>query len=225
VPAPRKFSQEQLRDAALAIVDEQGLDALTMRALAARLGTGAMTIYNYVDGRDGLDALVTAAVLGAAPAPEARGEPDGPSDWRDEVRAVGTALWRAVRAHPNAIPLLLTRRTLDEATLDQAEALLGALRRAGFGGFGLLTAFRAVSGFVTGFAQAELAGPLSAARGDGFDTVLARARALPAERYAGLREIAEAAAAAEPGAEFRAALDLVLAGLSATLADKIRDSP
>jgi hypothetical protein len=55
-----------------------------------------------------------------------------------------------------------------------------------------------VSGFVTGFAQAELAGPLSAGRGDGFDTVLPHARALPAERYA---------------------------GISAALADKIRDSP
>lgn len=220
MPAPRKFSQEQLRDAALAIVDEQGLEALTMRALAARLGTGAMTIYNYVDGRDGLDALVTAAVLSAAPRWDAEC-----ADWRDEVRAVSTALWRAVRAHPNAIPLVLTRRTLDEATLDQAESLLGALRRAGFGGFGLLTAFRAVSGFVTGFAQAELAGPLSAARGEGFDTVLARAQALPADRYAGLREIAEAAAHAEPAAEFGAALDLVLAGLSAALADQNRDSP
>lgn len=98
----------------------------------------------------------------------------------------------------NAIPLVLTRRTLDEPTLDHAEALLRALRRGSHGGFALLTAFRAVSGFVTGFAQAELAGPLSAGRGDGFDTVLARARALPAERYA---------------------------GLSAALADKIRDSP
>jgi hypothetical protein len=195
-----------------------------MRALAARLGTGAMTIYNYVDGRDGLDALVTAAVLSAVPA---AGPPPGDEspDWRDEVRAAGTALWRAVRAHPNAIPLLLTRRTLDEATLDQAEALLSALRRAGFSGFELLTAFRAVSGFVTGFAQAELAGPLSAARGDGFDTVLARAQALPAERYAGLREIAEAAARAEPAAEFGAALDLVLAGLSAALADNPATHP
>lgn len=55
--------------------------------------------------------------------------------------------------------------------------------------------------------------------------MLARARALPAERYAGLREIAEAAARTEPAAEFHAALDLVLARLSAALADKTHDSP
>jgi hypothetical protein len=126
---------------------------------------------------------------------------------------VTTGLWRAVRAHPNAIPLVLTRRTLDEATLDHAEALLRALRRGGRGGFALLTAFRAVSGFVTGFAQAELAGPLAAGRGEDTGTVLARAKALPAERYPGLREIADAATQADPAAEFRAALDIVIAGL------------
>jgi hypothetical protein len=123
-------------------------------------------------------------------------------------------MWWAVRAHPNAIPLLLARRTLDWATLDQAEALLGALRRGGFGGFALLAAFRAVSGFVAGFAQAELAGPLSSTREDNFSAVLARMRALPVERYPGLREIAEAAASTSPSAEFAAALDLVIAGLS-----------
>jgi len=69
------------------------------------------------------------------------------------------------------------------------------------------------------------------ARGDGFDTVLARARALPAERYAGLREIAEAAALAEPAAEFRAAWTWCSPGSaprwltkSATHPDKIPDS-
>jgi AcrR family transcriptional regulator len=208
VPAPRKFTQEQLRDAALAIVDADGLEALTMRALAARVGTGAMTIYNYVDGRGGLDELVTSAVFATVPLP-----PEPGADWRDDVRAVTTGLWRAVRAHPNAIPLVLTRRTLDEATLDHAEALLRALRRGGRGGFALLTAFRAVSGFVTGFAQAELAGPLAAGRGEDTGTVLARAKALPAERYPGLREIADAATQADPAAEFRAALDIVIAGL------------
>jgi AcrR family transcriptional regulator len=195
VPAPRKFTHEQLRDAALAIVDEQGLDALTMRALAARLGTGAMTIYNYVDRRDGLDGLVTSGVWASAPLWTERHP-----DWRDDLRAVASGLWRAVRAHPNAIPLLLTRRTQDWTTLDQAEALLEA--------------FRAVSGFVAGFAQAELAGPLSLTKEDNFAAVLARMRALPIGRYPGLREVAEAAAATSPTAEFTEALDLVIAGLS-----------
>jgi AcrR family transcriptional regulator len=209
LPAPRKFTAEQLRDAALAIVDEAGLEALTMRSLAARLGTGAMTIYNYVNGRDGLDGLVIAAVMAGAP----ESPPPASADWRDEVRAIATSMWRSARAHPNAIPLLLTRRTLDGPTLDRAEEMLGALRRGGHRDFRLLVAFRAVTCFVVGFAQAELAGPLTAAHGTDSDTVLARAQALPQERYSGLREIAATTAATDRQTEFGAALDLVIAGL------------
>lgn len=199
MPAPRKFSPEQLRDAALAIVDEEGLAALTMRALAGRLGTGAMTIYNYVDGREGLEALVTEAVLAQAPTPG----PERP-DWRDDVRALATTLWQAIRAHPNAIPLVLTRRTLDRPTLHQAEAMLRALRRGGHSGFDLLAAFRAVSGFVAGFAQAELVSPAEA---------IGRVRELAPDDFAGLREMAAAAADTDPAAEFTAALNIVVAGL------------
>lgn len=198
MPAPRKFTAEQLRDAALAIVDTDGLDALTMRSLATRLGTGPMTIYNYVPGRDGLDALVVSAVLAGAPALP---EPSG--DWRADLRALAVVYWRAAEAHPNVVPLLLARRTTDEPTMAGAEALLAALRRGGFGGFGLLTAFRAVSGFVAGFAQTTLDGPLD------------RARDLPAEHYPGLREIAEATDPDDRNTEFGAALDIVLAGLTA----------
>lgn len=202
MPAPRKFTAEQLRDAALAIVDEAGLEALTMRSLAARLSTGPMTIYNYVEGRDGLDTLVVSAVLaGAPPAPAPSG------DWRADVRGLAFTFWRAARAHPNVVPLLLTRRTTDEPTMDRAEALLGALRRGGYREFELLAAFRAVSGFVTGFAQTEVGG---GAPGDPLD----RGLALPVDRYPGLLEIAGATDPDDREAEFAAALDIVLAGLT-----------
>lgn len=205
MPAPRKFTAEALRDAALAIVDTEGLDALTMRALAGRLGTGPMTIYNYVDGRDGLNALVAAAVLADGPPFPRIDDPD----WTVQVRALAEWLWQAVRAHPNAIPLLLNRRTTDESTMAYAEALLAALRRSGRSGLALLAAFRAVTGFVTGFAQARLA-----AEGDA-DPVLEHALALPPDHYPGLREIAEATVAATRDTEFTAALDVVLTGLLA----------
>jgi len=64
----------KLRDAALAIVDEQGLDALTMRAAGfPAWAPERMTIYNYVDRRDGLDRLVTSAVWASAPPSTQRG--------------------------------------------------------------------------------------------------------------------------------------------------------
>ncbi|MEV0056844.1 TetR/AcrR family transcriptional regulator C-terminal domain-containing protein [Saccharopolyspora shandongensis] len=210
MPAPRKFTREQLQAAALALVDEQGLAGLTMRSLATALGTGPMTIYNYVDGREGLEQLVTEAVMA-----QASWAAEPPGDWADEVLAVAEGMWRAVRAHPHAIPLILTRRSLDVATLAPAEALLQALARGGRSGAELLVAFRAVSGFITGFAQAELAGPLSAARDEDLSAITDRVGTLPSERFPKLIEIARAAAESEPEAEFRAGLQIILAGLKA----------
>jgi len=208
MPAPRKFTREQLQVAALALVDEQGLAGLTMRSLAAALGTGPMTIYNYVDGREGLEQLVTEAVMA-----EARWDVAPSGDWGAEVLAVAERMWLAVRAHPHVIPLILTRRSLDLATLLPAEALLRALARGGRSGAELLVAFRAVSGFITGFAQAELAGPLSVARDEDITTITDRVATLPSERFPKLIEIAHAAVTSDPEAEFRAGMRIILTGL------------
>ncbi len=212
MPAPRKFSREQLRAAALALVDEHGLAALTMRSLAAALGTGAMTIYNYVAGREGLEALLVEAVYADARLAN-RTDTGDDGDWRTQVRALAEANWRAVRAHPDVIPLILTRRTLDEPTLAGGEALLRALAHSGRRGQDLLVAFRTVSGFLMGFAQAELAGPLSIAGDEDVEAITARARALPPDRFPHLIEIATAAVDSIPEAEFHAGLDVILAGL------------
>jgi hypothetical protein len=77
---------------------------LTMRALARALDTGAMTLYNYVNQREELDLLVVEAVVA-----QVRWSLDEGQDWPDEVRVIATAIWRAVRAHPRAIPLILVR--------------------------------------------------------------------------------------------------------------------
>jgi AcrR family transcriptional regulator len=205
MPPKAKFTRAQLQDAALAIVDKEGLGALSMRTLASALGTGPMTLYNYVRNRDDLDALVVEAVMAEVKLPRDSG------DWQRDVRAVVEATWRTVRRHPNVIPLVLTRRTLHETTLAWAEALLRALARSGRSGVELLVAFRTVSGFVMGVAQAQLADPLQA---DEDRQDIARAQALPVDRFPHLIEIADAAARLGADREFRAGLDIVMAGLA-----------
>lgn len=206
---PAKFTHAQLQSAALRLLDQQGLAGLSMRALATELGTGAMTLYNYVPQREGLDLLVIEAVIA-----QVRWERGPFADWKDEVRAIASALWRAVRAHPNAIPLILTRRSRAPAMFEVTEALLTALARSSRSGADLLVAFRAVSALVMGLAQAELAGPLSLQAMESAEDTIARFRALPADRFAHLIDIASAALGSTPEQEFQASLDLLLAGLS-----------
>src|ERR1700761_980463 len=86
-----KFTTDDIAAAALAIVDESGLAALSMRSLATALGTGPMTMYNYVAGKEGLEELVLAAVVAdvAVPAPT--------KNWQSDVHAIATEMWRGVR--------------------------------------------------------------------------------------------------------------------------------
>jgi len=207
MPAPRKFTEAQLREAALAIVDREGLAALTMRRLAEALGTGAMTLYNYVEDRDGLEALIVGAVMAEMTPPSRSG------DWADDVRTIATAMWRAVRRHPNVIPLILNRRADDVATLQAVEGLLEALAASGRSGFELLAAFRLVSGFVTGFAQSEVTGLLARTPGGTAQELRKRIAALTQGRLARLAEIAAVGVPGNPQREFQAGLEIVIAGL------------
>ncbi len=206
---PARYSRTQLQAAALALVDAEGLGGLSMRTLARRLGTGPMTLYNHVAHREDLELLVVEAVL-----TEARWSRRPRSDWRAEVRTTATAMWRAVRAHPRVIPLILTRRSRSAAVLEVSEALLEALARSGRSGKPLLHAFRAVTALVMGFAQVELAGPLSVAAGEPASAVIRRMRALPAARYPRLIEIARAARTSRAEDEFRRGLEALLTGLA-----------
>lgn len=205
---PAKFTHEQLQQAALALVDADGLAGLTMRALASRLGTGAMTLYNYVREREELEVLVVEAVVG-----KVQWVPDGELAWDEELQAIAMVLWRSIRMHPNAIPLILTRRSRSPAVFGVTEALLHALARSGRSGNRLLVAFRAVSALIMGAAQAELAGPLTLQAGESASETIARFQALPADRFPHLIDIATAASASDAEAEFRAGLALLVEGL------------
>ena len=150
-----RFAVSDIAAAALEIVDRDGLGGLSMRTLAAALGTGPMTLYNYVRDRAELEELVAEAVIADVNVPE-------PSDnWRDDVRAIAMAMWETMRRHPNAVPLVLTRRTVSASSYLAADRLIAALARGGLTEVDLLAGFRAVLGLVMRSAQVELAGPLA----------------------------------------------------------------
>lgn len=153
-----RFTTGEIAAAALRIVDDSGVGALSMRSLAAALGTGPMTLYNYVADKEGLEELVVEAIVAEVRLPE-------PSeDWKQDAYGIATAMWQSIRAHPAAIPLVLTRRMSSSTGFAAADALIAALTRAGLDDRNRLAAFHALLGLVTGVAQADPAGPLVAAR-------------------------------------------------------------
>jgi AcrR family transcriptional regulator len=147
-----RFTTDEICECALGIVERDGVAGLSVRAVASRLGTGPMTLYNYVNGRDGLEELVVDAIVGSVALPEPT------DDWRTDFTAAAAALWETLRSHPNAIPLILTRRSVSASSFAPAERIIAALSRSRLDEYQILAAFRAVLALVTGSAQAEFAG-------------------------------------------------------------------
>jgi AcrR family transcriptional regulator len=203
-----RFTKDEIASAALAIVDESGLSTLSMRSLAAALGTGPMTMYNYVADKTGLEELVVAAVVAGVDVP-----PPTP-DWRHDVHAIATAMWRGVRAHPAAIPLVLTRRMSSATGFAIADGLIGALGRAGLADGDRLSAFHAVLGFVVGAAQAELAGPLLRGRSTDAREAAARIGAVAGERFPHVEALSKVAMRTSVEDDFDRGLRMLLDGIA-----------
>lgn len=123
----RRISEEEIVDAALALVEADGLDALTMRALGRRLGVEGMALYTYFRSKsDLLDALGT-RILEAIDT-----EFDRSPAWQERIR-LGALAWAAMQArHPRAFPLVYRRGVRTRAVPLLTEELLDALRVAGF---------------------------------------------------------------------------------------------
>ena len=92
-----RFTRSELAQTAIRIVDAEGLDALSMRRLAAELGAGTMTLYHYVRTKDELLTLVSDEVMAEVLLPEGY---ELPSDWQEAIVVVASRSRDAMRRHP-----------------------------------------------------------------------------------------------------------------------------
>lgn len=177
------LSRERVIRTAVAVADEKGSAALTMRAIAGPLGVEAMSLYHHVAGRDDiLDGMVDAVF----------GEIDLPprdTDWKSAMRHRAVSARTALRRHPWAIGLMDSRSRPGPATLRHHDAVIGALRA---GGFSVPMAAHAVSlidSYLYGFVLQELKLPFSGPAE--LDEVAgAILREMPADTYPHLTELA-----------------------------------
>jgi AcrR family transcriptional regulator len=143
-PDQPALSREQIVQTARKLLDEEGLERLSMRRLGARLKSGATSIYWYVVNKDELLDLVMDGVLAEVPVPEPTG------DWCADLRALIRGFREITLAHPWILPLYGSRPALGPHALRYAEAQLSLLSSAGFADDELDGAYNMISDYVKG---------------------------------------------------------------------------
>jgi AcrR family transcriptional regulator len=211
----QQLSRELIVETALDILDREGMDALSMRRIATELGTGAASLYAHVSNKEELQELLLERVLSQVP----REQPD-PERWADQLREFCRRTVDALVAHNGIARVALAAIVpTGEASLDQAEALLGPLRASGLPDPLVAVAFDVLSLYCTAYAvevNAMRSGEFTEAQ------ILERSQqlaqymaALPPDRFPALLALAPLLGGADGEQRFQAAIDLIIAGIEA----------
>ncbi|WP_369263855.1 TetR/AcrR family transcriptional regulator [Streptomyces sp. R35] len=195
-------------DAALKLIDEVGIQALTLRMLADALDSGTATLYRHFNGKDELLALVADRILGEVRIPPE--ELDGLA-WREAVTAAAEAFYDNLRRHPHALPLLAAQVPVGPNGLRVRERLIKLLLGHGFSVALAARAFTAIGHYVIGFAIQQY-GP-GTPRPEDQVQLRDYYHSLDAAAYPATTAAADDLTSVPLHEEFRFGLDLLLDGL------------
>ncbi|MEV1142295.1 TetR/AcrR family transcriptional regulator [Micromonospora sp. NPDC049799] len=210
-PTPRRnsLSKDGVLRAAVALADEAGTDALSMRKLAERLGVEAMSLYHHFRKKDAiLDGMVDLVF-------EEIELPSDDADWRAAMRRRAVSMRAALVRHPWAISLMDSRTNPGHATLRHHNAVIGCLRSGGFSIAGAAHAVSVLDSYLYGFALQELSLPFTSSV-DLENVAGSILKQMPRDEFPHLTEMI-VDRALKPGyayaEEFDIGLDLILDGL------------
>jgi AcrR family transcriptional regulator len=149
-PRPR-YSRADVALAAVAIADADGIERVTFRAVADRLGVGVMSLYSYVPDKQALVYAMVEEVAAELRLPEPTGE------WRADVHALAREQRDLLHRHPWLVTELSHLQPLGPAVLAQIEWTLGVLEPTGLSAQERLTTIAMLNWFVGGMVRGELA--------------------------------------------------------------------
>jgi AcrR family transcriptional regulator len=144
------LTRQRVLEAALHLIDREGLEGFSMRKLGAMLGVEAMSLYNHVESKRALFDGVIELLIVQAPSPEPL---DGTP--REELWAFAHAFRDVLRAHPHVLPLVATSPLRTPTTLAILDRLLATLHRAQITGVQSIYALQCLVGFIVGHTWIE----------------------------------------------------------------------
>ena len=199
------LTRDRILDVALALADEAGVEALTMRRLGVELGYEAMSLYRHVASKDDLLDGMLDRVLAEWDLP------DGDGDWAERLRRSANSVHDALRRHPWAASLLMG--AIRPARLRYMESLLTCLRDAGFDADRTYHVYHLLDGHIFGFTLWEIAHSAVPLDDERVAQVMA---SIPWDEYPNLTEHRDQHMTDGPHRDVRAfevGLDLILRGL------------
>jgi AcrR family transcriptional regulator len=199
------LTRERVLRAAVKLADKHGLDSLSMRKLGDALGVEAMSLYNYVSGKD--DLLDGMADFVATEI----GSPAHDADWRSAMRRWAVSEREVLRRHRWAIRLLGARTSPGPATLGLYDAIFGCLREAGFSLELAGHAYGLLNSYTIGFVVQEATVPFETGA-QAADHAEAALEGSPPDEYPYLRAAIGRLVAerTDPQERFENSLDLIL---------------
>jgi len=203
------LTRERVLHAAIAVVDQGGLESLTMRRLGRHLGVEAMSLYKHLASKDEiLDGIVEIVITDID-------LPSAEADWKTAMRQRAISARQVLASHPWAIGMLESRAAMGPAALRYADAVIGSLRGGGFSVQMAAHAFLLLDSYIYGFVVQEMSLPFGTTE-ETAERAGAVLQTLPPNQYPHLAEMATAHVTG-PGHnyadEFEFGLDLILDAL------------
>lgn len=142
---PVQLTRERIILAAVELIEREGVDAVSMRRIAAQLDSGVMSLYNYVPSKSALLEGVAEHVMSGI---DHTVDPD--ASWEDQVRTLARAFRQALRAYPRCAMVTVSRPATSAAELRPVEHALALARSAGFGEDDAVRVVRMFTGYIVG---------------------------------------------------------------------------
>jgi AcrR family transcriptional regulator len=209
----RRLSREAITEAALALVDADGLEALSMRRVAERLDVQASALYGHVSGKQELIQLLLDRVAVEVEIPE----PD-PARWQEQLKEFARGARRAFGAHRDLAGAILANIPTGPNMLVLTDRVLALLRASGLPRQAVAYAADLLPQYITASVYEEsLFAQRLEREPDYFDRIGAYFRAAPPERFPALADLVdEVMSPGEgPDARFEFGLDVLVRGLEA----------
>lgn len=147
-----RLTRERVIEAALRVMDDEGLEAVSMRRVGRELGVEAMSLYNHVRDKEDLLQGLRERVLSEFVDPGSDGE------WEDRARRAARSWRQILRTHPNILTLISEAKRFDmtPGSMRPTETALRLLREVGLSEEDAVKAFCALGGFIVGFTTFEI---------------------------------------------------------------------